>query len=85
MEPLAESDPRRVGGYTILARLGTGASGIVYAARDARGSDVALKVLRPELADNESVRGRLRREAEILRRVSGPRTVKFLEIDADFH
>ena len=83
MEPLAESDPRRVGGYTILARLGTGASGIVYAARDAQGSDVALKVLRPELADNESVRGRLRREAEILRRVSGPRTVKFLEIDAD--
>lgn len=83
MEPLAQSDPRRVAGYTILARLGTGASGIVYAARDAQGSDVALKVLRPELADNRSVRERLRREAEILRRVSGPRTVKFLEIDAN--
>jgi len=83
MEPLAQSDPRKVANYTILARLGTGASGIVYAARDAQGTDIALKVLRPELADNESVRGRLRREAEILSRVSGPRTVKFLEIDAD--
>lgn len=83
MEPLAQSDPRRVADYTILARLGTGASGIVYAARDAQGSDVALKVLRPELADNGSVRERLRREAEILKRVSGPRTVKFLEIDAN--
>jgi len=83
MEPLAQSDPRKVANYTILARLGTGASGIVYAARDAQGTDIALKVLRPELADIESVRGRLRREAEILSRVSGPRTVKFLEIDAD--
>ena len=83
MEPLTQSDPRKVADYTILARLGTGASGIVYAARDSQGTDIALKVLRPELADNESVRGRLRREAEILSRVSGPRTVKFLEIDAD--
>ena len=78
MEPLVQSDPRKVADYTILARLGTGASGIVYAARDSQGTDIALKVLRPELADNESVRGRLRREAEILSRVSGPRTVKFL-------
>ena len=83
MEPLAQSDPRRIGDYTILARLGAGASGIVYAARDNQGSDVALKVLRPELADNASVRERLRREAEILRKVSGPRTVAFLDIDVD--
>jgi serine/threonine protein kinase len=83
MEPLTQSDPRRIANYTILARLGAGASGIVYAARDAQGMDVALKVLRPELADNMSVRTRLSREAQILKQVTGPRTVAFLDIDAD--
>ena len=29
----------------MLARLGSGASGIVFAARDSNGNDVALKVL----------------------------------------
>jgi len=67
----------------ILARLGTGASGIVYAARDSHGSDVALKVLRPELADIPQVRERLRREADALRRVSSPRTVKVLDVDVE--
>ena len=83
MEPLTQSDPRRIANYTILARLGAGASGIVYAARDEQGMDIALKVLRPELADNTSVRARLSREAQILKQVSGPRTVAFLDIDAD--
>ena len=65
----------------MLARLGSGASGIVFAARDSNGNDVALKVLRPELADVPGVREKLRKEAIAIKRVSGNRTVKILDVE----
>ena len=81
MELLQKSDPRSIGQYQILARLGSGASGIVFAARDSNGNDVALKVLRPELADVPGVREKLRKEAVAIKRVSGNRTVKILDVE----
>ncbi len=81
MELLQKSDPRSIGSYQILARLGSGASGIVFAARDSNGNDVALKVLRPELADVPGVREKLRKEAIAIKRVSGNRTVKILDVE----
>jgi serine/threonine protein kinase len=81
MELLQKSDPRSIGSYQILARLGSGASGIVFAARDSNGNDVALKVLRSELADVPGVREKLRKEAIAIRRVSGNRTVKILDVE----
>lgn len=81
MELLQKSDPRSIGSYQLLARLGSGASGIVFAARDANGNDVALKVLRPELADVPGVREKLRKEAIAIKRVSGNRTVKILDVE----
>ena len=81
MELLQKSDPRSIGSYQILARLGSGASGIVFAARDSNGNDVALKVLRTELADVPGVREKLRKEAIAIKRVSGNRTVKILDVE----
>lgn len=81
MELLQKSDPRSIGSYQILGRLGSGASGIVFAARDSNGNDVALKVLRPELADVPGVREKLRKEANAIKRVSGNRTVKILDVE----
>ena len=51
-------DPERVGRYQILRRLGRGATGIVYLARDTvLDRDVALKLLSPSLsADPHAVR-----------------------------
>ena len=50
--------------YRLVARLGTGGNGEVWRARDERlDRDVAVKVLRPELADDEEVRARFRAEA----------------------
>ena len=50
--------------YRLVARLGTGGNGEVWHARDERlDRDVAVKVLPPELADDDDVRARFRAEA----------------------
>src|SRR5690606_20271535 len=55
--PPAASDPRlealaEDSGYEVLGRIGTGGMGIVYRAHDADGNDVAIKMLRHEIADD---------------------------------
>jgi serine/threonine protein kinase len=56
--------PQRIGDYDVQAVLGRGGIGIVYRATDrALARDVAIKVLRADLADDESLRERFVREA----------------------
>src|SRR5271166_696191 len=50
--PLREGDPRRIGRYRLTARLGAGGMGVVYLGVAEDGRLVAVKVMRPELADN---------------------------------
>ena len=83
MAALLDSDPRTVSGYTLHSRLGEGAYGVVYEATHARFGRVALKVLRPTLADIPQVRARLRAEAQALQRVQGNCTAAVLEVNAD--
>jgi serine/threonine protein kinase len=72
-----------IGPYLLAEQIGAGGMGIVFRAAAPDGRAVAVKVLRPELADNPTVRERLRREAGALRRVSGGRTAQVFEVDAD--
>jgi serine/threonine protein kinase len=72
-----------VGSYRLEAPIGAGGMGVVFRATGPDGQVVAVKVLRPELADNSTVRERLRREASALRRVQGGRTVRVFDVDAD--
>jgi serine/threonine protein kinase len=63
-------------GYEILAKIGSGAMGTVFKARQKKmGRIVALKVLRPSLARNERFVDRLRREARIVGSLSHPNIV----------
>jgi serine/threonine protein kinase len=82
-DALQASDPRSLDDYEIVGRLGEGASGVVYRAKQSDGAFVALKVLRAEFAHDEKVRERLRREATALQRVVGGRTAKVLKVEAD--
>ena len=78
---LLPGDPARVGRYRLTARLGAGGMGVVYLGAAKDGSPVAVKVLRPELAENPEFRARFSREVATLTRVKGMCTVKVIEAD----
>ena len=71
MEPLAPADPERIDEYSLQGRLGAGGYGVVYAATDPDGRQVALKVLRSELANTPGLTERLAWEGLALAWVDG--------------
>ncbi len=81
--PLQEGDPRRAGRYRLTARLGSGGMGVVYLGLGGDGHLVAVKVLRPELADDPEFRARFGREMAVLARVRGARIVRVIEAGTD--
>jgi serine/threonine protein kinase len=63
-------------GFSIERRLGHGGMGIVYLAREVRlDRDVALKVIRSELAEDEHFRARFRDESRTAASIEHPRVV----------
>jgi serine/threonine protein kinase len=80
--PLRPDDPTRIGHYRLTARLGAGGMGVVYLGVAWDGSPVAVKVLRPELADDEEFRVRFGREVAALVLVKGECTVRVIEADS---
>ncbi|MEY9841799.1 protein kinase [Streptacidiphilus sp. EB103A] len=83
VQALESDDPPQLGGYRLLARLGAGGMGRVYLARSRGGRRVALKVIRPELADDPDFRARFAREVASARAVSGAFTVAVLDADPE--
>ncbi len=83
LEPLRPWDPERIGPFAILGRLGAGAMGRVYLGRSASGRLVAVKTIRPELAEEAGFRTRFAQEVAAARRVSGVYTAPVVEADAD--
>jgi hypothetical protein len=82
-QPLQADDPPVVAGYRLAARLGAGGMGRVYLSHTQGGRPVAIKVVRPELADDPGFRRRFRREVEAARRVRGAYTAELIDADAD--
>jgi tetratricopeptide (TPR) repeat protein/predicted Ser/Thr protein kinase len=75
----SEPGPTRLGRYVLLARLGEGAMGVVYAAYDEKlDRKVALKLLRNRASGPAQLR--LLREAQALARLSHPNVVHIYEI-----
>ncbi|WP_031509937.1 protein kinase domain-containing protein, partial [Streptomyces megasporus] len=83
MEPLGDGDPRWVGAYRLLGRLGAGGMGRVYLARSERGRTVAVKVVQEELARQPAFRERFAKEVTAARRVGGEWTAPVLDADTD--
>jgi eukaryotic-like serine/threonine-protein kinase len=75
-------DPRRLGPYELVGRLGQGGMGVVFLGRERRGGRlVAVKVLRPELAGDPAFAARFRREVDAARRVVSPHVARVLDAD----
>jgi predicted Ser/Thr protein kinase len=78
---LRPADPRRLGEYSLLGRLGEGGMGTVYLGRARNGRLVAVKVIRPELAAEDEFRARFRSEVNRARQVPPFCTAEVLDAD----
>ncbi|PAZ12667.1 serine/threonine protein kinase [Streptomyces sp. SA15] len=78
--PLLPADPGRIGPYVPLGRLGSGGMGRVYLARPADDAPglAAVKVIRPEYAEDPDFRRRFQREAAVHARVVTPQAPRLL-------
>ncbi|MFF7390514.1 PQQ-binding-like beta-propeller repeat protein [Streptomyces scabiei] len=81
--PLRSDDPRSVGGYKVVDRLGTGGMGVVYRARSRSGREVAVKVVHAQYAQDAVFRSRFRQEIEAVRKVSGAFTAAVVDADPE--
>ncbi|MGV9328213.1 protein kinase domain-containing protein [Streptosporangium sandarakinum] len=75
----------RLGPYRLLRRLGEGGMGVVHLATDPRGRQVAVKVLRGEVAGDDVARRRLSREVETMRRVRSEYIAEVVDADVTGH
>ncbi|WP_432047934.1 protein kinase domain-containing protein [Streptomyces asiaticus] len=83
MMRLRREDPRVVGSFRLHRRLGAGGMGVVYLGSDRRGQRVALKVIRPDLAEDREFRSRFAREVSAARRIRGGCTARLVAADLE--
>ncbi|MGW6850939.1 serine/threonine-protein kinase [Streptomyces virginiae] len=79
MESLRPGDPSEIGGYRLLARLGSGGMGEVFLARTASGRALALKTVHRELSRDADFAERFDREIRTSDRVRSPWTVSVVD------
>lgn len=82
MEPLRDDDPKEIGGFTLVCRIGSGGMGQVFLGESAAGHQAAVKVIKPSVLD-EDTRARFLSEVESLRTVYGPFVAAFVGADAN--
>lgn len=81
LEPLRPSDPRHIGEYRIVGRLGAGGAGVAYLSEAPDGSWAVVKAIWPHLVDSDEHMTRLNRELIAMHSINSPRTVKVLASD----
>ncbi|MEU6724520.1 serine/threonine-protein kinase [Nonomuraea wenchangensis] len=80
---LLPGDPRQLGDYWLVRRLGAGGQGVVYEGYDRAGRRVAIKALREEYLDQGDMRSRFAKEVVAARRAASFCTARVLEADLD--
>lgn len=83
MKPLRPEDPEQLGPYRLVARLGAGGMGRVYLGTSSDGRTVAVKVIRPEMAEDKNFRIRFRREVAAAAAVGGVYTAPVVDAAPD--
>lgn len=81
MEPLKSQDPKTIGPWKLIGRLGSGGMGIVYLA-EKNIQRVALKVVQ-NFMDSPEVRARLQREVEVMGKIKSARVAKVIDSDVN--
>jgi serine/threonine protein kinase len=70
---------RSIGSWQVESLIAVGGMGRVYRARSAEGQEVALKLVKPDLARDGVFRRRFDREASIAQRIAHPHVVPVLD------
>nr|WP_206439570.1 serine/threonine-protein kinase [Streptomyces scabichelini] len=78
-----KDDPKSVGGYKLVERLGAGGMGVVYRGRSRSGRELAVKVVHAQYAEDPVFRARFRQEIEAVRKVSGAFTAPVVDADPE--
>jgi hypothetical protein len=81
--PLGKQDPRRIGPFRLVGRLGGGAMGEVFLAVGPGQRPAALKLIRAELARDPLFRRRFAAELAAARKVAGVRCPAVVDADAE--
>ncbi|MDJ0923108.1 MAG: BTAD domain-containing putative transcriptional regulator [Acidimicrobiia bacterium] len=81
---LVETAPDRLRGYSLLGRLGEGAQGVVWhAVQPGLGREVAIKAIRPELANRADFIRRFEAEAQLVAALEHPHIVSLFDFWRD--
>jgi predicted Ser/Thr protein kinase len=80
---LVPGDPTEIDGYRVDGRLGEGGQGVVFLATGPGGDRVAIKRLRPGVADDGSARQRLAKEVAAARQVAPFCTARVIDARLD--
>ena len=80
---LQVADPRLIGPYQLLGRIGAGGMGRVFLGMSAAGRPVAVKIVHAELAADPEFRARFSSEVAAARKVSGLFTALVVDADVD--
>jgi serine/threonine protein kinase len=79
--PISPSDVASIGPYRLLAKQGEGGMGAVFQGIDTRNDQtVAIKIVHPRIAENESTRIRFIREIRSLQLINSPHVVEVREV-----
>ena len=72
---------QNIGRYRLLEKIGEGGMGVVHLGTDPHGRQVAVKVLRPGVASDQTALRRLAREVDSMRRVRSPHVAEIVDAD----
>jgi serine/threonine protein kinase len=81
--PLGPDDPKQLGPYKILSRLGGGGMGVVYLGQAPDRRLLAVKVIRADKASDPELTERFRREVRAASGVAGFCTARVVDADLD--
>jgi serine/threonine protein kinase len=76
-----DTSGQNIGRYRLLEKIGEGGMGVVHLATDPQGRKVAIKVLRPGVASDQTALRRLAREVDSMRRVRSPHVAEIVDAD----